>query len=118
MALYDVFARAVALVGAGAIRWRRLQGTVRTPAVGTAPAIPAAKPQGRIPTLKMPTARGWPAGADAGRGARPQGQRLRHRPRSIRAGSTCCRTATCSSAEALAGPAGRSRSSTTRCAAR
>ena len=36
MALYDVFARAVALVGAGAIQWRRLQGTVRTPAVGMA----------------------------------------------------------------------------------
>lgn len=62
MALYDVFARAVALVGAGAIQWRRLQGTVRTPAVGTAPQIPAARPQGSIPTLKMPTAQGWARG--------------------------------------------------------
>ena len=62
MAIYDVFARAVALVGAGAIQWRRLQGTVRTPAVGTAPQIPAARPQGRIPTLKMPTAQGWAPG--------------------------------------------------------
>ena len=62
MAFYDVFARGVALVGAGAIQWRRLQGTVRTPAVGTAPEIPAARPQGRIPTLKMPTAQGWAPG--------------------------------------------------------
>ena len=62
MALYDVFARAVALVGAGAIRWRRLGGTVLTAAVGTAPQIPAARPQGSIPTLKMPTAQGWAAG--------------------------------------------------------
>ena len=62
MAVYDVFARAVALVGAGVIQWRRLQGTVRTPAVGTAPQIPAARPQGRLPTLKMPTAQGWAPG--------------------------------------------------------
>jgi glucose/arabinose dehydrogenase len=62
MALYDVFARAVALVGAGAIQWRRLQGSVGAPAVGTAPQIPAARPQGRIPTLKMPTAKGWAPG--------------------------------------------------------
>ena len=62
MAVYDVFARAGALVGAGVIQWRRLQGTVRTPAVGTAPQIPAARPQGRLPTLKMPTAQGWAPG--------------------------------------------------------
>jgi len=63
MALYDVFARAVALVGAGAIQWRRMQhGSVHTAAVGTAPQIPAARPQGRIPTLKMPTAQGWAPG--------------------------------------------------------
>lgn len=63
MAIYDMLARAVALVGAGAIRWRRLQGSVqRSPAMGTRPEIPAAQPQGRIPTLKMPTAQGWAAG--------------------------------------------------------
>jgi len=62
MAFYDVFARAVALIGAGAIRWRRLQGSPHGPAVGTAPEIPAARPQGRIPTLKMPTAQGWAPG--------------------------------------------------------
>ena len=62
MGFYDVFARAVALVGAGAIRWRRLQGATPAQAVGTAPQIPAGQPQGAIPTLKMPTARGWSAG--------------------------------------------------------
>ena len=62
MALYDVLGRAVALVGAAAIQWRRWQGTVDTAAVGAAPQIPAARPQGRIPTLKMPTAQGWAPG--------------------------------------------------------
>lgn len=62
MGFYDVFARAVALVGAGAIRWRRLQGATPAQAVGTAPQIPAGQPQGAIPTLKMPTARGWSPG--------------------------------------------------------
>lgn len=62
MALYDVFARAVALVGAGAIRWRRRQGGVPAQAVGNAPTIPQARPQGAVPTLKMPTAQGWAPG--------------------------------------------------------
>ncbi len=62
MAFQDVFARAVALVGGAAIQWRRLHGTAPAAAVGTAPSIPAARPQGRIPTLKMPTAKGWAAG--------------------------------------------------------
>ena len=63
MAAYDVLARAVALIGAGAIRWRRQQGgCVPAPALGASPDIPAAQPQGRIPTLKMPTAQGWAAG--------------------------------------------------------
>lgn len=62
MAFHDVLARTAALVGAGAIQWRRLRGTVRTAAVGTTPVIPAARPQGRIPTLKMPTAQGWAPG--------------------------------------------------------
>jgi glucose/arabinose dehydrogenase len=56
-------AHVVALVGATAIRWRRrLHGEVREPAVGPSPTIPAARPQGRVPTLKMPTAQGWAAG--------------------------------------------------------
>jgi glucose/arabinose dehydrogenase len=62
MATYDVFARAVALIGAGAIRWRRRLGSVQTAALGPAPEIPAGRPQGSIPTLKMPTAQGWAAG--------------------------------------------------------
>jgi glucose/arabinose dehydrogenase len=54
------FARIVALIGGAALLWRRrLQGAAPAPAWGAAPVIPAAKPQGSIPTLKMPTARGW-----------------------------------------------------------
>lgn len=62
MALQDTLARAIALVGAGAIRWRRRQGAPTQPALGTEPEIPAARPQGAIPTLKMPTAQGWAEG--------------------------------------------------------
>src|SRR5713226_9754365 len=62
MSWSGVFARIVALIGAAAIAWRRLQGGAHEPAVGSTPAIPAAKPQGAIPTLKMPTARGWSDG--------------------------------------------------------
>jgi len=62
MSLSGMFANIVALVGDAAIQWRRLQGTPRQQAVGPAPAIPAARPQGSIPTLKMPTARGWSDG--------------------------------------------------------
>ena len=57
-----IFARVVALIGAGALQWRRLQGEAYEPAWGNAPVVPAAKPQGSIPTLKMPTARGWTEG--------------------------------------------------------
>ncbi len=62
MSMSGIFARVVALVGAGALQWRRLQGAEPAPAWGQAPEIPAAKPQGAIPTLKMPTARGWDDG--------------------------------------------------------
>ena len=57
----DIFSRAVAGVGAAVIAWRRLSDVPREQAVGGAPKIPAAKPQG-IPTLKMPTAKGWDKG--------------------------------------------------------
>ncbi len=57
-----IFAQFVALVGSVTVVLRRLQGGPREPAIGTAPAIPAAKPQGDIPTLKMPTAKGWARG--------------------------------------------------------
>ena len=56
-----IFARIVALIGAVAILLRRWRADPDEPAVGSAPTIPAARPQG-IPTLKMPTARGWRAG--------------------------------------------------------
>ena len=62
MSVSGVFSQIVALVGDAAIRWRRLQGSVHQQAIGTAPTIPEGRPQGRIPTLKMPTARGWAPG--------------------------------------------------------
>src|SRR3984893_1018939 len=62
MSLSGIFARIVALIGAAAVLWRRLQGVPHEPAWGSAPVVPAAKPQGSIPTLKMPTARGWTDG--------------------------------------------------------
>ena len=62
MSLSGIFANMVALVGDAAILWRRMQGSVQQQAVGATPTIPAARPQGSIPTLKMPTARGWAPG--------------------------------------------------------
>jgi len=62
MSMSGIFARIVALIGAAALLWRRLQGVAHEPAWGSAPMVPAAKPQGAIPTLKMPTARGWTDG--------------------------------------------------------
>lgn len=62
MSLSGIFARIVALIGAAAVQLRRLRGSAHEPALGSAPVIPLAKPQGSIPTLKMPTARGWTQG--------------------------------------------------------
>jgi hypothetical protein len=62
MSFSGIFAQFVALLGGAALRWRRLQGTVQQPAWGNAPMIPTAKPQGALPTLKMPTAKGWDQG--------------------------------------------------------
>src|SRR5215469_15271350 len=39
-----------------------MTGGTPEPAWGSAPTIPAARPQGNIPTLKMPTAKGWDPG--------------------------------------------------------
>jgi glucose/arabinose dehydrogenase len=61
MSLSGLFGRAVALVGAGVILWRHRDGGPSGPAIGTAPSIPTARQQG-IPTLKMPTAKGWEPG--------------------------------------------------------
>jgi glucose/arabinose dehydrogenase len=62
MALSDAFSRVVELIGAAAVVVRRQDGRKLKPAFGGDPAIPLAKPQGSIPTLKMPTARGWSQG--------------------------------------------------------
>ena len=51
----------MALIGAVTVLLRRREGRAHQPALGTAPAIPPARPQG-LPTLKMPTARGWSEG--------------------------------------------------------
>src|ERR1700737_2765996 len=62
MSLSGIFARIVAIIGGAALLWRRMQGTAPEPAWGSAPVVPVAKPQGALPTLKMPTARGWSGG--------------------------------------------------------
>ena len=62
MSFSTLFARGVALIGGAALQMRRLTEGSPEPAWGSAPAIPPAKPQGSIPTLKMPTAKGWEAG--------------------------------------------------------
>ena len=58
----STFAKVVALIGGAALAVRKMQGVPDVAAWGQAPAIPDAKPQGAIPTLKMPTARGWSDG--------------------------------------------------------
>ncbi|MGJ8583422.1 MAG: PQQ-dependent sugar dehydrogenase [Marinosulfonomonas sp.] len=58
MGITDAFSRLVALIGAGMILMRRWGKETDPPALGGAPDIPDAKAQG-IPTLKMPTAKGW-----------------------------------------------------------
>src|SRR5262245_36962130 len=58
----STFAKVVALIGGAALAVRKIQGVPDVAAWGQAPAIPDAKPQGAIPTLKMPTARGWSDG--------------------------------------------------------
>jgi glucose/arabinose dehydrogenase len=58
----SVFANIVAFIGGIALRWRKIQGVPTVAAWGSEPAIPEAKPQGAIPTLKMPSARGWSEG--------------------------------------------------------
>jgi glucose/arabinose dehydrogenase len=59
MTFSSIFAQIVAAIGAVAVQWRRLRGVPQKAAWGERPDIPQAKPQGAIPTLKMPTARGW-----------------------------------------------------------
>src|SRR5262245_36641620 len=61
MSLTGIFSRIVAMIGATMILWRRLEGGSLAAAVGRSPSIPPGKPQS-IPTLKMPTAKGWVPG--------------------------------------------------------
>jgi glucose/arabinose dehydrogenase len=56
-----LFARIVALIGSAMIFMRHRRDAPHAQALGETPAIPAARPQ-RVPTLKMPTARGWAPG--------------------------------------------------------
>ena len=62
MSFSAVFSRVVALVGGAARVSRQLTQGSPEPAWGAAPTIPEARPQGSIPTLKMPTAQGWAEG--------------------------------------------------------
>ncbi len=62
MSATELFAQLVARVGDATVAWRRMQGSMPEPAVGGAPIIPEGKPQGKVPTLKMPSAQGWAAG--------------------------------------------------------
>ena len=57
-----VFAQLVALIGSLMILWRRSSTPQPAQAIGGQPSIPAAKPQGSFPSLKMPTAKGWEKG--------------------------------------------------------
>ncbi len=59
--MYSLFARLVALVGHVIVFIRHQNDRISGQALGNTPSIPTAKPQG-IPTLKMPTARGWDEG--------------------------------------------------------
>jgi glucose/arabinose dehydrogenase len=62
MSFQDIFAKGVAVIGGSALLLRRMSGGTPEPAWGNSPVIPVARPQGNIPTLKMPTARGWDPG--------------------------------------------------------
>ena len=62
MSFTDTFGQMVALVGDATVALRRRGDSAYAAAWGDTPVIPTAKPQGNIPTLKMPTAKGWSQG--------------------------------------------------------
>jgi glucose/arabinose dehydrogenase len=62
MSVSKLFAQLVAAIGGTMVVVRHAKDGVLAPAWGNAPKIPAPRPQGRVPTLKMPTARGWRPG--------------------------------------------------------
>lgn len=55
------FGRLVAVIGDITVMLRH-RNQSQTPAFGASPTVPEAKPQGTIPTLKMPSAQGWTPG--------------------------------------------------------
>lgn len=59
MAAPSSFARFIEFISKGIVAVRHSGDAPRSPVYGTTPAIPTAKAQGMIPTLKMPTAKGW-----------------------------------------------------------
>ncbi len=62
MNVSSIFANVVAVIGAVAVAVRHRGDGPRPPVFGASPVIPSAKAQGSIPTLKMPTAKGWEHG--------------------------------------------------------
>lgn len=58
MSFSGIYAQVVAMIGGTMILMRRWNTPDEQPAIGGAPDIPEARPQ-NVPTLKMPTARGW-----------------------------------------------------------
>ena len=62
MSISRLFAQVVAAVGAAMVFLRRAADGAHKPAWGGDPTIPAGKAQGSLPTLKMPSARGWDPG--------------------------------------------------------
>ena len=62
MSLSGIVGRAVALVGEGMILWRHRETAARRPGHGHGARDPGRQEAGAIPTLKMPTAKGWAAG--------------------------------------------------------
>ena len=62
MAFSEIFSRVVEQIGAATIVLRGQDGRKVAQAFGGDPTIPLARPQGSLPTLKMPTAKGWSAG--------------------------------------------------------
>lgn len=62
MNVSSIFANVVAVIGAVAVAIRHRGDGPRPPVFGASPVIPSAKAQGSIPTLKMPTAKGWEHG--------------------------------------------------------
>lgn len=61
MSLSSLFARLIAMIGATMILMRRRGTPPAVAAMGLTPEVPKAVPQS-IPTLKMPTAKGWAPG--------------------------------------------------------